>query len=53
MKDVVYCPHASHLVSREKLTWINTENGRRRKICTDCRETVMKARAELAKNKGV
>lgn len=53
IKDVSHCFHSGlkgHMVPREKMTTINTANGTRR-ICEDCKNRVMDARAK-AKRKG-
>lgn len=33
-----YCQHGSHFVQKDKIMWLNSSNGGKRRICEECND---------------
>lgn len=50
VKDVSFCQHSRHMVPRDQMTKLRSEDGKSsRNVCLACREEVMVLRVKVKK----
>ncbi len=50
VKDVLYCPRRNHIVPREQMTTVLSDDGKKMiRACAKCREEILEARAQRKK----
>jgi len=50
VKDVSFCQHKQHMVPRDQMTKLRSDNGKMsRNVCLECREAVMARRVKEKK----